>query len=87
MLKRSTSWVHMAAEPSYFDKIVKIIIGKRYMNLMMAHDRGSEFGFCLTQFNLLVDIIFLLDLCHSLLLGWNLNSNIVVLLLVLSFHF
>ena len=59
MLKRSTSWVHMAVEPSYFDRIVKIIIGKRYMNLMMAHDRGSEFGFCLTQFNLLVDIIFL----------------------------
>ena len=59
MLKRSTSWVHMAVEPSYFDRIVKIIIEKRYMNLMMAHDRGSEFGFCLTQFNLLVDIIFL----------------------------
>ena len=59
MLKRSTSWVHMAVEPSYFDRIVKIIIGKRYMNLMTAHDRGSEFGFCLTQFNLLVDIIFL----------------------------
>ena len=56
MLKMSTSWVHMAAEPSYFDNIVKIIIGKRYMNLMMAHDRGSEFGFCVTQFNLLVDI-------------------------------
>ena len=59
MLKRSTSWVHMAVEPSYFDRIIKIIIGKRYMNLMMAHDRGSEFGFCVTQFNLLVDIIFL----------------------------
>ena len=59
MLKRSTSWVHMAVEPSYFDRIVKIIIGKSYMNLMMAHDKGSEFGFCLTQFNLLVDIIFL----------------------------
>ena len=57
MLKRSTSWVHMAVEPSYFDRIVKIIIEKRYMNLMMAHDRGSEFGFCVTQFILLVDII------------------------------
>ena len=45
--------------PSYFDRIVKIIIGKRYMNLMMEHDRGSEFGFCVTQFNLLVDTIFL----------------------------
>ena len=47
----------MAVEPSYFDRIVKIIIEKRYMNLMMAHDRGSEFGFCVTQFILLVDII------------------------------
>ena len=45
MLKRSTSWVHMAVEPSYFDRIVKIIIEKRYMNLMMAHDRAQNLAF------------------------------------------